>query len=123
MIERHELPADPADWTGVDVKLPRLSDDSAKSCPLKLSDIWGYVKTEAGDLDRSDRRRFKFLRTAKIKSKRFWIWEYVESDGEIAYVLVRQEAGGGTELGLTSTMGLTPEQYILAAYYNEVDWS
>jgi hypothetical protein len=81
------------------------------------------VKAEAGDLDRSDRRRFKFLRTAKIKSKRFWIWEYAESDGEIAYVLVRQEAGGDAELGLTSTMGLNPEQYMLAAYYDEVDWS
>jgi len=123
MIERDKLPADAADWTKVVVKFPRLSPDSAKSCPIGLRHIWDYLKTESGDTDQADRKRFQFLRTAKIRDQRMWIWRYIESNGEATYVLVQQYADGGTMLGVTSTKGLSPEQYMLAAYYEEVDWS
>jgi hypothetical protein len=42
---------------------------------------------------------------------------------EATYVWVKADAEGNTLLGLNYTFGLTPEQFVLAAYYDEVDWS
>lgn len=123
MFARDKLPDDAADWNRIAVDFPRLKVDSARSCPLKEDDIFEYIKCEAADLEKSERSRFRFLRTARVKTQRFWLWEYIESDGVPSYVLVRAADKGNTELGLNEMNGLSPEQFILASYYDEVYWS
>jgi hypothetical protein len=123
MIERDQLPEDAADWTGIVVDFPRLDDDSPQSCPLNESDVFDYVRVESADVDDADHGRFRFRRTALVRDQRFWLWEYMESDGVLDYVLVQADATGNTILGLSGTNGLSPEQYILASYYDEVYWS
>jgi hypothetical protein len=123
VIERDQLPDDAADWTGVVVDFPRLDKDSPQSCPLNERHVFEYVRLEAGDLDKADRGRFQFRRTARVKGQHFWLWEYTESDDVRTYVLVQADATGNTIIGLTETNGLNPEQFILASYYDEVYWS
>jgi hypothetical protein len=123
MIARNRLPEDAATWTSVVIDFPRLENDKAESCPLSEDHIFGYVQVEAADLDEADRTRFRFLRSALVKDQRFWLWQYQESDGAFAYVWVQAGAKGETFLGLNDANGLSPEQFVLAAYYNEIYWS
>jgi hypothetical protein len=123
MIERDQLPEDAADWTGVVVDFPRLEDDNARSCPLNENDVFEFVRVESADLENADRGRFRFLRTARVREERFWLWEYLESDAVLTYVLVQADATGNTTLGLNEPNGHSPEQFILASYYDEVYWS
>lgn len=50
-------------------------------------------------------------------------WSYTESTGTTCFVAFRRNANGATMLVLTETNGLSPEQYLLADYYNEVYWA
>ena len=122
-IDRDKLPTDAADWHDVSVELPRLRDNSAGSCPQKEQDIFEYVRTESADLEKSDRKRFRFLRTARVKTQRFWLWEYVERDGVRNFVLIQADPKRNTRLSINEANRLSPEQFILAAYYDEVYWS
>jgi hypothetical protein len=123
LIDRDRLPEDAADWSNVIIEFPRLRDNSAGSCPRKERDIFQYVSTESADLEKSDRKRFRFLRTARVKTQRFWLWEYVERDGVRNFVLIQTDAKGNTRLSINEANGLSPEQFILAAYYDEIYWS
>jgi hypothetical protein len=123
MIDLEQLPEDAANWAGVVVDFSRLPDDSAGSCPLSEKHVFDYVRTESADLENADKKRFLFVRTALVRQQRFWLWEYLERDGEVTYVWVQQHADGGTVLSLNSAFGLNREQFLLAAYYDKVDWS
>jgi hypothetical protein len=123
LIDRDRLPEDAADWNDVIIEFPRLRNNSAESCPRKEREIFEYVCTESADLEKSDRKRFRFLRTARIKAQRCWLWEYVERDGVRNYVLIQADAKRNIRLSINEANGLSPEQFILAAYYDEVYWS
>jgi hypothetical protein len=120
---RNELPDDPTDWTNVDVSFARLETDTAGSCPASLEQIMRYVQAESGDTDRAQPDRLTFLRTALVQDTKYWLWNYEEKDGTACFVVFRARKGGSTYLGLTETRGLSPEQYLLADYYDEVYWS
>lgn len=120
---RNSLPEDAADWKDVTVSLPRLNDDSARSCPETTDEIMAYVRLESGDLNDADPRRLTFLRSAVIEKDSFWLWRYEESDGMQCYVTFCLSADGSTSLGLSEPNGLSSEQYLLAVYYGEVYWS
>lgn len=65
----------------------------------------------------------KFIRTAQVEASQYWLWSYTKSDGEACYVFIRQRIDGETLLSITNTGNLTPEQYLLADYYDLVYWS
>jgi hypothetical protein len=123
MFELNQLPENVDEWVSVVVDFPRLTDDSASSCPLSEGDIFDYVRDESADQENADKKRFRFVRTALIRAERFWIWEYLELDDEVTYVWVQLRAGGGTLLSLNSTLGLNREQFLLAAYHDRINWS
>ena len=123
MIPREALPDDAADWSSIEVALPRLFDDSPGSCPVSPDDIFEYVQIESGDTDSAERARLVFIRTAEVSDARYWLWQYTESDGEKCFVTFRADPDGTTVLGLASPNGLSEEQYLLAEYYDEVYWS
>jgi len=123
VIKRNELPDDAADWTKVDVSFQRLDDDSEISCPASRNRIFEYVRIESADTNKAASDRLAFLRTARIGKTKYWLWNYTESDGEMTYVFFRQNPDGSTVLGLSGPNGLSPEQYLLADYYDEIYWS
>jgi len=123
VIPREELPEDAADWTAVAVSFPKLVEDGAGSCPCSIDEIFAHVKTESGDLDRADRTRLTFVRTAQVGDARYWLWSYTESDGDSSYVTCRVKPDGSTELGLANVNGLSAEQFLLAEHYDEVYWA
>lgn len=44
MFSRDQLPVDAADWKGITIDFPRLSDDTVESCPLPIDDVMEYIK-------------------------------------------------------------------------------
>jgi hypothetical protein len=127
MIRLRQLPEDPSDWEQVVVELPRLDVDSPASCPMSSDEILEYVRTESADLDEADAGRLRFVRTARFKDARCWIWSYVESDETPCYVTFwarkRVETLGMSEASpVRGGFVLTPEQYALAEYYDLVCW-
>ena len=120
---RSELPEDAADWGSVNIDFPRLSPDSAETCPLPLDQVVDYVKMESGDTDSASGDRLSFIRTALVDSEKYWLWKYVENDGAECLVFVRQGGEGRLMTSLTNSNGLSPEQYLLADYFDEVYWS
>lgn len=122
MFNRDELPDDAADWRSIEVQLEDLPE-GLDSCPYPLDDVFDYIIQESGDGDLASRDRLVFLRAAKLKDSRAWIWSYCELDGSSCYVHCSQGANGGTSLGIAESNGLSPAQFMLAEYYDEVYWS
>jgi hypothetical protein len=124
MIERHQLPEDAADWRDVVVDFPRLKRDDPSESPFSEDEVFSYVRLESADLDNASRSRLRFIRTAQVCDQKFWLWEYLESDGVEMYVFTAQGGKGGRSIvSLTEKNGLSPEQYMLAEHYDEVYWS
>ena len=123
MIARDELPEDAAEWTHVAISFERLAGDSAESCPTSENEVFEYVQMESADTDAADRTRLRFVRTAHVAEAEYWMWEYAEEDGQVCYVVLRRNLDGSTVLGLSEPNGLSPEQYLLADYYEEIYWS
>lgn len=123
MIPRSELPKNAADWTDIEISFPRLADDTADSCPVSLHEIMNHVRMESADVGGADPGRLVFIRTAKVGKASFWLWSYHESDGQKCYVVLQTVSDGSNVLGLSEPNGLSPEQYLLADYYDEVYWS
>ena len=123
MISREDLPDDAAEWSSVAVAFDRLASDDPNACPCSVDEIFEYVQMESGDIDQADRDRLLFCRTAQVANARFWLWTYSEHDGERVFVTCRCDPDGSSTLGLASPNGLSPEQFMLAEYYDEVYWS
>ena len=117
---REDLPEDASDWSSVDVEFERLNPDTAKSCPESVGSLMAYIRCESADTDRAEESRLKFVRTAIVGEVTYWLWQYTEEDGEVCFVTF--VISGGTCLGLSETNGLTPEQFLLADYYDEIYW-
>jgi hypothetical protein len=120
---RTELPEDAAKWTSVTVSFPRLEHDSAESCPESFDEIMRYLRAESGDTDRAEANRLCFLRTALVGKDKYWLWSYEEEDAARCFVAFRVKEDGSACLDISQTNGLSPEQYLLADYYDEVYWS
>ena len=82
-----------------------------------------YVRMESADAESAAEGSLRFLRTARVSDVSYWLWSYTESTGTTCFVAFRRNANGATMLVLTETNGLSPEQYLLADYYNEVYWA
>ena len=129
MISKDQLPEDPAEWGDLEVSFPRLSPDTADSCPIPFEEVMEYVRMESADYDQAQEESLRFLRTAQVNDDKFWLWSYTESDGELCYVVYRQSPDGSSLLGLSSAQPdmdrphvLSPEQYLVAEYYDLVYW-
>jgi hypothetical protein len=122
MIPRSELPEDASEWQSIRIHFERLSDDSPLSCPASEGEVFEYVEAESGDSVAADRARLKFIRTATVAEAKYWMWSYCEADGQLMYVVCRSNPDGTGVLGLSEPNGLSPEQYLLADYYDEVYW-
>lgn len=82
-----------------------------------------YVRMESADTDSAEEASLLFLRTARIGEASYWLWSYTESDGVVCFVTCRQNDDGSNMLSLAEPNGLSPEQYLLADYYDEIYWS
>ncbi len=122
MIARKDLPEDAADWTNVSVDFERLEPDDASACPCPMEEIMEYIRDESADLDDAREEQVQFLRTARIGKAKYWIWRYTESDGEVCYLTVSDAPDGTGSMGLSEANGLSPEQYMLADYFDEIYW-
>jgi len=129
MIERDQLPDDPADWGELEVSFPRLSPDTTEFCPGSSTEILEYIGIESADVENADPKHLRFLRTAQVGDDQCWIWSYTEVDGDLCYVTYWVHAAGGNTLGMSSAKAgyetetpLTPEQYMLAEYHELIYW-
>jgi hypothetical protein len=128
MIDKDQLPEDPADWGDLEVSLPRLDPDSAESCPASLASILEYVDIESADAGDVDAGRLQFVRTAEVGDQQCWIWSYIDSDGELSYVTYWVASDGERTLGMSDAApevggpALSPEQYMLAEYHDLIYW-
>ena len=123
MISRQQLPEDASNWTSVSVSFPRLTEDTADSCPTPEDEVFDYVRMEAADAEKAKRNRLRFVRTACVGDVKYWLWEYVEADGQLCYVVCRKRRSGTPDFNLSEPNGLSHEQYLLADYYGEIYWS
>lgn len=84
--------------------------------------MFEYVQAESGDSAAADRVRLKFIRTAAVAEAKYWMWSYGEDDGRLIYIVFRSNPDGTGVLGLSEPNGLSPEQYLLADYHDEIYW-
>lgn len=123
MIPRADLPEDASKWQSVRVHFDRLGEDSPVSCPNSEDEVFEYVQAESGDSTAANRVRLEFIRTAAVAEAKYWMWSYREEDGRLIYVVFRSDPDGSGVVGLSETNGLSPEQYLLADYYDEIYWA
>lgn len=86
MYSRDQLPKAPQDWAEIDVELPRLTPDTADSCPMPMSELLAYVNIESSEPEPAQQCSLRFLRTATVEGTRCWIWGYTDADGELSFV-------------------------------------
>lgn len=121
--QRQDLPEDFYEIRNVAVELPRLSPDSAATCPLPMKDILAYLGQEApgGEVSGSEKViefQLEFLRTALVEASRYWIWRFTDVEGTECYVTVELRPDRRTVTGYDESFGFTPEQFIIADYYD-----
>src|SRR5262245_41587803 len=78
-------------------EFPRLDPNTAEACPEPMARILEYLGMEADEELRVDDLRF--LRTAKVEGRDYWIWEFTDEDARQCYVTVSRGADGGTMTG------------------------
>ncbi len=120
---KKDLPDDYFELRRVPVELPRLSPDSQATCPLSMQDIQAYLDQETrGVHDPSDwgipEFNLQFLRTALVEGSWYWIWRFADVDGAECFLTVSLNPDRKRVIGYDECFGLTPEQFILADYYD-----
>lgn len=75
--------------------------------------ILRYLRAEAAP-EEPTAGDLRFLRTARVLNRDYWIWEFIESNGAQCYVTVSHSDDGRTTTGYDENYDhLTPEQYML----------
>jgi hypothetical protein len=123
IARREELPEDFYELKNVPVELPHLPDDTAASCPASMAGILEYLDYEAPGGEHSGSEevipfQLEFVRTALVEGTRYWIWRFTDSDARESYVTVAIDPTGRQITGYDESFGFTPEQFILADYYD-----
>ena len=122
LIPRDQLPYDAKDWNNVEIDFTYLPENTEESCPMSRDEVMEYVRMESGDTDKASEESLIFFRTAIVGNNFCWLWKYTESDGQLCYVTYWIRSILNREIGLSDNNGLSPEQYILSEYYDEVYW-
>ena len=118
MISFEQMPTDNADLANIDIDFPHLQPNDQNSCPVSLDYIVNYLRLESPDGESVQPSQLKFLRTALVSDRRYWIWFFLESDGSRCYVTVSESSDGSTSTGYEQDYyRLTPEQYLLGDYH------
>jgi hypothetical protein len=123
VIPRSQLPEDAADWRDVAISFPRLAEDGPTSCPHAPSEIFACLQDAGADLRAADRNRLVFARTAQVAAARYWLWTLADAADEPVFVVCRVDPDGSSCLGLARANGLSPDQFLLAEYYDAIHWS
>ena len=112
-VADNQFPSNPEDLAGSTVEMPRLTPDTAESCPRPIEQIVEYLRTEAYPEELTD-TDLEFLRTASVEGVDYWTWRFTESEGSECFVTVSRR-GSETTVGYEENYdGLTPEQFMLA---------
>jgi len=107
---------------GTHILLPFADEDTEASCPVSIKEILEYLDYEApggkfaGGVTTID-FELKFLRMAVVKNTKYWIWSFLDENDTECYVTVLLGPDGKPCIGYSETLGLTPEQSIMAAYW------
>lgn len=81
MLGADDMPADNAELVRVVVDFPRLDPDAAESCPVGVAELLSYLADEVPGGERLTASDLRFLRTAQVRGRRYWIWGFREPDG------------------------------------------
>jgi hypothetical protein len=119
MISYEEMPNDNVELAEVVIDFPLLQPNDAESCPLSMETILDYLNEESSDGDGIQAGQLKFLRTALVAEKRYWIWSFQDSDGSDCFVTASWSPNGNAEIGYDENdYDLTPEQFMLGDYHD-----
>jgi hypothetical protein len=88
-----------------------------------MKDILEHLSYEApgGEHSGSDEVvefQLEFLRTALVEASRYWIWRFTDADGTECYATVQLRPDHKAVTGYDESFGFTPEQFIIADYYD-----
>jgi hypothetical protein len=122
MITYDELPDDNTELAKIEIDFPYLKDNTPASCPSLMTEILEYLSMECSSGDNIKEKDLIFLRTAKVKKAKFWIWKFFDKDGVECYVTVSSQKRllflKSISIGYDENYyGLTPEQFILGDFY------
>jgi hypothetical protein len=123
MINRESFPSSLEDLYKINVSFPNAEGDSESTCPVSMKDILEYLDLEApGGKNAGGEMiiefELNFLRTALVNETKYWIWSFLDEDDTECYVTVSLPPSGPACLGYNDSFGLTPEQYIIADYFD-----
>ena len=116
------MPDDNAELAKIEINFPYLKDNTPLSCPSLMTEILEYLSMECPSGDSIKEEDLIFIRTAKVKKAKYWIWKFFDQDDAECYVTVSSH----TRLLLLKSIsigydencyGLTPEQFILGDFY------
>lgn len=125
MIKREDFPAKFEDLNKTSVSLPYAEGESESTCPVPKKDIIEYLDWEApGGKNAGGEMvidfELKFLRTALVNETKYWIWSFLDENDTKCYATVALYENGPTCTGYGESFGLTPEQFIIADYFEMI---
>jgi hypothetical protein len=101
----------------VQIELPRLTPDSAASCPVPFEQVLEHAATEFDDGTDKPQMHLTFLRTARIAETSYWIWTFSDPEDGESYVLVSLWPPNIACIECDDTFEMTPEQFIVATHF------
>lgn len=115
MLDPTDLPKEIEGLSDLELALPYLDENSAESCPVSPDELLAYLRMESADLDDVTLQQLTFARTVLVNNHKYWIWRFVESDGEECYASVAVSPQGVATLSYASNhASLNPQQWAVA---------
>lgn len=114
MLKYEDLPGNHEDLAKLAVEFPSLNPDETARHEGFVEALVDYLVREGEDVIADD---VTFLRSAQVADKKYWIWELFDEVGRRYYATADESPNGTICLGFDPDDGLSPEQFLLGAYY------
>lgn len=117
IVDAKDVPENVEDLRSWSVAFPELPPSQRRRHRTFVKDLVEYARRESGycDLSTDDLR---FTRSARVGDVDYWLFTLEESIGR-AYVTVAK-APSGITMGYDESHGLSPEQFLLACYFERI---
>jgi hypothetical protein len=101
----------------IDINFPSIDNNTPASCPVSIAELNNYISEIRGEYD-----PLKFVRSAQIENKKFWMWLYTSNKPVIYhwYIYVYQNEKGEhfiKQHSMHSVVNETPEMLLLNLNY------
>jgi hypothetical protein len=117
-VEYKDMPDDNEDMAKIDIVFPPLTEEQTKRYPSFVENLVDYINTEEENEECLCADDLKFIKAVQVKEKRYWIWEFFDTDNYHSFAVVSENLDSSLVFCYdTNRNNLSSDQFILGHYH------